>query len=397
MSTPNRPPLGQAASEQRIEAARRVLLAAPVPWDELRERRVMAGIDARLDARLETQADTRPTNGSRKTVVALLGAVLATAAVIAVALWLGPMLGSPEDDGLGSGGLAVVDAPERPLDRVRPAIPFAKPPTLALADGSLAELHDGARVDVAVQSTDVVRLDQRSGTVRYEVTKNPGRSFIVDAGGVEVRVIGTVFTVGYSAEAHVEVSVERGLVEVVAAGRVARLGPGDSLSLEIESRADDVLIIEDDAVAEDQIARAERRHRDPDPGTSSARARPPLDTLLAEADRARATGDLTGAAAALQRVINLYPKNSQAVSASFQLGNVERRRARHTAAARAFAACVRRSPRGTLAEDARAESAQAWADAGRDDKAGVAAQTYLKRYPKGTHAGRMQRIVDRSE
>ncbi|MEM6995237.1 MAG: FecR family protein, partial [Myxococcota bacterium] len=226
-------------AEPRIEAARRVLLADPVPWDDLRQRRALANIEARLDA---AGADTGAGRG-RGRVVAIVGAAVALAAAVVLLLWLGP-LGAPDD--AATSGIALGDVVDRGGDRDGIAIPYAKPASMALADGSVAELHDGARVEVGVQTAELVRLDQRSGTVRYEVAKNPRRSFVVDAGGVEVRVIGTVFTVGYAGDAHVEVSVERGLVEVVSADRVARLGAGDSLKVEVTAEPDEFVIIEDE-------------------------------------------------------------------------------------------------------------------------------------------------------
>jgi len=211
---------------------------------------------------------------------------------------------------------------------------------------------------------------------------------------VQVRVIGTVFTVAYSGDAHVEVSVERGLVEVASADRVAQLGAGDSLRVERIEEPDEFLIIEDDGG--DELHAARRPKRGAKPGTKPAVAGPSLDALLAESDAARAAGDLGRAATALGELLQRFPADPQADTARIVLGKVQRRRGRHGAAARAFASYLRRSPRGPLAEDARAESAQSWSDAGEDDKARAAAQAYVDRYPSGAHAERMRRILDRA-
>ena len=396
MNGPVHPPDPVAA---RIEAARQSIATDPVPWDELRERRVLAGIEDAL-AGHGRRPEPLPEGRARKTtVLAIAGAVVAVAA--AVLLVLKVFVAPAQTADTEPTTMAVTDVPEPSAPSHERAIPFEPAPVMALADGSIAELHGGARVDVGVQSGQLVRLDQRSGTVRYEVAKNPGRRFVVDASGVQVRVIGTIFTVAYAGDAHVEVSVERGLVEVASADRVAQLGAGDSLRVERIEEPDEYLIIEDIEDIEDdggEALHASRRGKRPATKTkpSTAEAGPSLSELLAESDAARAAGDLGRAATALGQLLQRFPDDPQADTARIVLGKVQRRRGRHGAAARAFASYLRRSPRGPLAEDARAESAQSWSDAGEDDKAKAAAQAYVDRYPSGAHADRMQRILDRA-
>lgn len=377
----------------RLEAARQAIATHPVPWDELRERRVLAGIEDALAGHGRRPEPLPEGRSRRTTVLAIAGAMVAVAAAVLLVLDLFVAPVQPET--AVPTAMAVTDVPEPSAPSHDRAIPFEEAPVMALADGSIAELRGGARVDVGVQSGQLVRLDQRSGTVRYEVAKNPGRRFVVDASGVQVRVIGTIFTVAYAGDAHVEVSVERGLVEVASADRVAQLGAGDSLRVERIEEPDEYLIIEDDGGEELHASRQGKRPRGKTKPTT-AEAGPSLSELLAESDAARAAGDLGRAATALGQLLQRFPDDPQADTARIVLGKVQRRRGRHGAAARAFASYLRRSPRGPLAEDARAESAQSWSDAGEDDKAKAAAQAYLDRYPSGAHADRMQRILDRA-
>lgn len=390
------PPL-HTDPQAQIEAARRVLLADPVPWDELRERRVLGRIEHALDD--STAAAPPPRRPSLWVATVSIAGVLAAAAI---ALWFFFPIGAlvPEAQ-----PLALDEPPEALVrDSAGPEIPFVAPTVIALADGSVAELRNGARVEVDEQTEQRVRLQQRAGTVRYEVAKNPERRFVVEASGVVVRVVGTIFTVSYAGDSHVEVGVERGLVEVVTSDRVAQLGAGDSLRIELEP--EDFLIIDDDdepsMLADSHAATRTDKPRRPRPQpTATPNAPTPnedgpdLETLLDESDAARAAGDLGRAAKALSEATRRFSGAPQTVSAYFQLGRVQRRRGLHGAAAKAFAACLRRSPRGSLAEDARAESAQSWADAGQSDKASVAARGYVDRYPAGAHADRMRRILDR--
>ena len=90
-----------------------------------------------------------------------------------------------------------------------------------LEDGSVVELNAGARIEVDYQPTERrVRLLQ--GEASFTVAKNHDRPFIVRAGGVDVRAVGTAFNVRLDAKS-VEVLVTEGKVRVDDAAR------GDSL------------------------------------------------------------------------------------------------------------------------------------------------------------------------
>lgn len=342
------------------EHARR-LANAPVPWDDVRHQRVLGRIETALPQRAQARR--------RRRIVAATGTLAAVAAAVTL------LLVRP-----GTGPEQPLAMPPTSADAVAvapmPSIPFATWPELRLPDDSMAQLRHGARVDVEVQRDELVRLSQHGGEVRYEVTPDRSRDFVVDAAGIEVRVVGTIFTVSIDDEvSRVAVEVERGLVEVDNGERVAELGPGDALSLDIE---DEVVLVDPE----------------PRPDRPSARTSvPSIETLLADADAARARGDLPRAASALGELVRRYPRDPRAYSAYFQLGKVERARGRHAAAASAFVKCWKRSPKGALAEDARAEAAMSWTAAGRHDRARTAAEGYLGRYPGGTHRARMQTLL----
>lgn len=354
-----------------LDSAVRRLAQAPVPWDDARQQRVLGRVEAAVEAR--ARARTRRRLGG-----ALVGVAAAAAVVLGVVG--GGLPRPPAEEAIAVGPELV--APESVAVAPLPSIPFATWPQLRLPDRSVAELRHGARVDVDVQQDDLVHLVQRSGEVRYAVTPDRTRSFVVDAAGVEVRVVGTVFTVALDDRAQrVSVAVERGLVEVDNGARVAELGPGDRLSVDVEE--DEVVLLPDPATPT-RAARAT-------PSVSASSVS--IDSLLAQADAARARGDLPRAAAALSELVRAHPGDSRAYSAYFQLGKVERARGRHAAAAAAFAKCWTRAPHGSLAEDARAEAAASWHAAGRDDRARSAAEGYLARHPQGTHHQRMRSLL----
>jgi len=86
-----------------------------------------------------------------------------------------------------------------------------------LEDGSVVELNAGSRIEVNFQPTERhVRLVQ--GEASFTVAKNHDRPFIVRAGGVDVRAVGTAFNVRLDART-VEVLVTEGKVRVDDAAR----------------------------------------------------------------------------------------------------------------------------------------------------------------------------------
>src|SRR5690606_33960857 len=97
-----------------------------------------------------------------------------------------------------------------------------------LEDGSEIVAAPGARLERVSSSNDEVRVALRDGSATFEVTRNPARTFVVEAADVQVRVIGTRFVVRRELDDVVEVRVERGAVDVVAGSEVVRLRAGES-------------------------------------------------------------------------------------------------------------------------------------------------------------------------
>ena len=89
-----------------------------------------------------------------------------------------------------------------------------------LEDGSIVELNRGASIDVSF-GPGGRRVALRGGEALFTVAKDPQRPFIVRAGGVEVRAIGTAFNVRLASTA-VEVLVTEGRVDIAAAAAAAR-------------------------------------------------------------------------------------------------------------------------------------------------------------------------------
>lgn len=112
--------------------------------------------------------------------------------------------------------------------------PARVPPLLerrVLEDGSVAELKEGAEVEVHYSAAQR-RLTLLRGEARFIVQKDAGRPFLVDAGGVAVRAVGTAFNVSLLRQT-VEVVVTEGqikLLETAARGGEALVPAADKVA-----------------------------------------------------------------------------------------------------------------------------------------------------------------------
>lgn len=94
-----------------------------------------------------------------------------------------------------------------------PALPYARRPSKqVMPDGSILEWQGVAGVRMAYTES-VRRVWLQQGEAHFDVAKDPGRPFVVVARGIEVRAIGTAFSVALSPST-VEVLVTEGTVAV---------------------------------------------------------------------------------------------------------------------------------------------------------------------------------------
>ncbi|MGH0263149.1 FecR family protein [Sinorhizobium meliloti] len=103
--------------------------------------------------------------------------------------------------------------------------------SLELEDGSTVTLAPGSAIAMDFgQSRRSLRLLQ--GEAYFDVAHDPARPFVVDAGGLEIEVLGTAFDVMVDSES-TRVSLERGLVTASPSGKEAsaerRLTSGKAL------------------------------------------------------------------------------------------------------------------------------------------------------------------------
>ena len=99
-----------------------------------------------------------------------------------------------------------------------PSMPFTAtavvvlPEKRTLPDGTIIELKGGAEIDVDYGPT-LRRVSLRKGEAHFQVSKDPQRDFVVVVGVVEVRAVGTAFSVQFET-GDVEILVTEGRVAV---------------------------------------------------------------------------------------------------------------------------------------------------------------------------------------
>lgn len=118
-------------------------------------------------------------------------------------LWLPRMRDTAQLPAVASTSLVV--APERRI----------------LPDGSLVELKPGAHIEVGFSATSAGprAVTLQRGVAHFQVAKNPDRPFVVMAGGVAFRAVGTAFAVDVGS-ASVELLVTEGRVAVETGARL---------------------------------------------------------------------------------------------------------------------------------------------------------------------------------
>ncbi|MBI2740127.1 MAG: FecR domain-containing protein [Rhodospirillales bacterium] len=121
---------------------------------------------------------------------------------------------------------------------------------VVLADGTRMSLGPRSGLDVRL-GADRRQVKLLDGEVFFEVRSDAGRPFVVEAGGVEVSVVGTAFDVRVS-RSTVTVAVRNGLVDVRGEGRGAaalRLSAGDRVVVDRATRS-----LKRDRIEPDEVA-----------------------------------------------------------------------------------------------------------------------------------------------
>lgn len=270
---------------------------------------------------------------------------------------------------------------------------------VTLVDGSQVSLASRSEVRVRGNQPNAVALQLARGEVTCDVTPRDNRKFTVVAGDVEVRVVGTKFTVKTTPgdNPRVEVSVLRGVVEVTSQRRpgiVARVAAGQSW-IQIPEPSVVAARSAPSAAAGDVAPFTEPQAPDvaadvksaSAPATSAVPAGPSARELFEKAGESRRAGDAAAAARAYEELLRLHPGDGRASLSAFELGRLRMdrlgdRAGAITALERALASNLGPSFR----EDALARLVSVYAAQGNYAACGRARDRYLASYPTGVHA-----------
>lgn len=299
-------------------------------------------------------------------------------------------------------------------------VPAASSRVVRFLDGSNVELA-GTQSSIEVHEVSdrqiVVELEHGDG--HFRVTRRPEREFVVRAGAVSVRVVGTEFDVGRRG-ARTWVAVADGLVRVdwphasatLRGGARGLFPPDDTAEPEVATNDEPEVATgaEPEVVARPPVASSASRPA-PDPKRAfrdqvgrkdyaaayrtlseqpSVVGNSVADLMLA-ADVARLTGHPDRAIVYLQRVVNEHPNRPEAELAAFTAGRLYVGMGQHERAEQMFAKAGGMAPSGQLAEDALARQVLAAAKAGQNQEAQRLAREYIRRFPNGRRSAEVRK------
>ena len=314
------------------------------------------------------------------------------------------------------------------------------PVAVQLEDGSRVELSPRAQLRLVKNGKREVLLELRAGKARFAVAHDRSRPFKIDAGGAQIRVVGTRFELSRSQQPNGEqlsVSVSEGVVEVQRAGEsdVRRLRAGERWGAFLpigdtapalrggassavpststsanepaqqlngaqpqpEAQPEPANEAQNDAqdgepepeLDQDEAEVEAARASEPSSGAPhSAAARDRAAARVFErANLARRAGRVRDAADAYAELLARYPRDRRAGLSAFELGRI--RMDALSDPSGAIEALERAAAAGDAAsfhEDALARMVVAYDAEGRTEACRKARDRYLARYPSGVHA-----------
>lgn len=269
------------------------------------------------------------------------------------------------------------------------------PSALSLSDGSRIELGENSELQVLDNDSTSFTSALRRGRGSFEVKPGGGRRWRIEAGKVQVEVVGTGFVVERSARETL-VLVMHGTVLVRGEGvpdGVQKLGAGEQLRI---PNAGPSAVRGPATAPAAPVAPSNGSAPSLDAHAAVAAAEPSASAArkssLQLADEQRRHGDIAGAIQTLRAVAGQAQSGSERSIAAFTLGKLLLDAAGQPGdAARAFRSCLKSSPPASVAEDALARLVEAEARVGNASAAHALAVDYERRYPTGRRLTDVQR------
>lgn len=281
----------------------------------------------------------------------------------------------------------------------------AEPRVTRFADGSTAELGPASSLSLEKQASELVEVKLHAGRATFEVAKRPARQFVVKAHDVRVRVVGTRFTVNDTGGV-VDVTVERGIVEVMRGGELVNLTAGQSWHSNVQTAAvvpppsaaaiEDDDAEEDDAPAPATAAAAPKRVKRAKGKRIAAPAQSMLPAAAAEdafqsALAARREGRGGDAAKGFEKFIREAPSDARAPVAAFELGRIRMDSLGDTrGAVEALRLSLKLDGRASFREEAMSRIVRGLDQLGDVTACQQARDSYLSAFPSGAYAHGVQ-------
>ena len=399
------------------EKIKETLRSDPIPWDELRERRVLGDIQQQLANDNSLQRVPLPQTPLKNMMQNKIALAAAATVLLCLGVFIGARLVAPQPSSNPS-----VDS----HTTMHNGHQDGTDSTLEIKGLGRAVLASSAKMILEKETDDEIHLGQPTGHIHYVISPQRKKTLVIHAKQVEVRVIGTVFDVDVQKNA-VSVSVQEGLVSIIAGDRKLFLGANerfetqlDALNKKATAKPNVPTEVSDVSERTSRESKNDKntsnfkmatREKSPQPDTIADTRIPAgisvprkaeettggdsvrIDDILKEVDSARKQGDYAKAKELLNQAIHTYPTHPRVPICYFTLGNVAVSSGQHSAAARAYRKYLLLAPGGILAEDASAAIADSLTRAGDQEGAAAAAQEYLNKYATGVHAQRMKALV----
>lgn len=259
-----------------------------------------------------------------------------------------------------------------------------------LTDGTLLSPSEGARLEVLLLTKAEVRTLQRDGRCRYSIAEKRDRKWTVETTLGTIEVLGTIFTVDVR-DNRLHVDVERGHVFVRAAGAVASLRAGESITLPpvavvvpapVQPQASPEPLTLPPASVQDRPRPVDR----PRP----ARALPEVSRPQS-APRAEVESPGAGASPSqLEAWLRGRPEDNDWAVVALRLATLELEHDRPAAALSWLERVLEYGQPSTVIEDAAARRIEALAALGRRDAASEASRQFRRRWPASAWLPRLQ-------
>jgi transmembrane sensor len=281
--------------------------------------------------------------------------------------------------------------------------------TWSLSDGSRLSFEPATRWEpLAISPTQFVS-SLRNGAIAFEVQPNGPRRWLIEAGPVNIEVVGTRFSIRRD-EATVTVSVEHGAVLVrgePVPDTVQKLTAGQSILVEIGEKRTKAASVKGAPVAAtpaprptwfEHAKKGDYRHAYDALGNAGvmreATHTRALDRLLALADVARLSGHPAEAVAPLERIVNEHPGRPEAALAAVTLGRLFLDQlGRPAQAALMLERALGLGAPSGLREDVRARLVEAHSRAGNLPAARLALEKYEAEFPAGRRREELSKWV----